>query len=105
MCKPKHLDGLGIGVIELFNLAILARQGWRLLHNPESLSASILKAKYYPNSNLLHSSLGSAPSQVWREIQHGLPMLKQCLIKWIGIGDLTDLMNEQRYQEMVCYDL
>jgi hypothetical protein len=26
----------------------LAKQGWRLIHNPESLVALILKEKYYP---------------------------------------------------------
>jgi hypothetical protein len=64
MCKPKHMGGLGFWDIELFNLAFLARQGWRLLQNPESLSARVLRARYFSDGNLLHSQIGSAPSQV-----------------------------------------
>jgi hypothetical protein len=65
------------------------------LQNPGSLSARILKGNYYPNSDLLQSMVGSAPSQVWRSIQDGLAVLKQGLIKRIGTGEQTNPVNDQ----------
>jgi hypothetical protein len=38
-----------------------ARQAWRILNDPQSLSATVLKAIYYPNCDLLDSQLGSSP--------------------------------------------
>jgi hypothetical protein len=95
MCKPKQMGGLGFRDIELFNLALLARQGWRMLQNPETLSARVLKAVYFPNENMLQASIGSSPSQVWRAIHEGVQVLKQCLIRRIGTGEDTGPWNDQ----------
>jgi hypothetical protein len=95
MCKPKHMGGLGFRDIELFNLALLARQGWHMLQNPDSLGSRVFKAKYFPNLDLLHAELGSSPSQVWRSIHEGLGVLKQGLVKRIGTGENTHPWNDQ----------
>ena len=75
MTKPKFLGGMGFRAIELFNLALLARQAWRILQNPNTLSARILKVVYYPDSDVLHAELGSKPSRVWRAISEGRDVL------------------------------
>ena len=71
MIKPKRWGGLGFRDIEMFNLALLARQAWRILKEPSSLSARVLKAVYYPNVDFLEAGLGVSPSRVWRAISEG----------------------------------
>lgn len=61
MTRPKRDGGLGFRDIELFNLALLARQAWRMLINPDTLSAQVLKAVYFPGGTILSAELGSCP--------------------------------------------
>lgn len=81
------MGGLGFRDIDMFNLALLARQAWRL-------SARILKVVYSPNGNLLEAGVGSAPSCVWRAIIDGKEVLKQGLIRRIGNGETTSMGDE-----------
>jgi hypothetical protein len=71
MCTPKFPGGLALRDIELFNLAMLARQAWRILQILDALSSRILKAIYFTNTNFLNATLGSHPSQVWRAMIEG----------------------------------
>ena len=36
--------------------------------NPDTIVARLYKAKYFPNSDLLHSNIGHNPSYVWRSL-------------------------------------
>jgi hypothetical protein len=90
MTQPKCAGGLGFRDIELFNIALLARQAWRLLQVPDSLSAKIFKAVYYPDGDVLSAGLSSHPSQIWRSIIEGRDALKIGLIRRIGDGRTTD---------------
>ncbi|XP_030964286.1 uncharacterized protein LOC115985485 [Quercus lobata] len=62
MCKPKSLGGIGFRNLQAFNLALLVKQAWRILTNPSSLAARVLKAKNFPYGDILNASLGSNPS-------------------------------------------
>jgi len=42
MGRSKAAGGLGFRDLVLFNQALLAKQGWRLIQNPSSLSAQII---------------------------------------------------------------
>ena len=94
MTRPKYLGGLGFRDLELFNLALLARQSWRILKEPSSLSARILKSVYFPNGFILTAELGSRPSQIWRAILEGRDLMKQGIIRRIGNGKSTNIWSD-----------
>jgi hypothetical protein len=56
---------MGFRDIHCFNLAVLAKEAWRLITHPDSLCATILKAKYYPNEDLLSVNLEKEASFTW----------------------------------------
>jgi hypothetical protein len=94
LIMPKYMGGLGFKDMELFNLALLAKQAWRILQAPQTLSARILKAVYFPHYDIMTAGLGTRPSQVWRAILEGRDALKLGLIRRIGDGNTTSIWNE-----------
>jgi hypothetical protein len=90
MIEPKSIGGLGFQDMELFNLALLAQQAWRISQEPNSLSARVLKVVYYlGRQDFLEDDLGSSPSCIWRSIVDGREVLKEGLIEHIGTGEKT----------------
>jgi hypothetical protein len=83
----KDHGGLGFRNVRVFNQALLARQAWRLLTNPNSLCARVLKAKYYPNGVLQDTVFSANASPTWQGVQHGLELLKKGLVWRVGNGE------------------
>jgi hypothetical protein len=78
--------GLGYRDLHIFNLAMLARQGWRILQNPDSLCAQILCAEYGVNGSLMEAKEKAGISYSWRSIVRGIKALNKGLIWRIGDG-------------------
>ncbi|GAA0157021.1 hypothetical protein LIER_38387 [Lithospermum erythrorhizon] len=68
------------------NLALLARQGWRIVTRQASLLYKILKGRYFRNSNFLNAKVGSNPSFGWRSLIEGRKVLKKedGGIRWVS---------------------
>ncbi|KAG7572529.1 hypothetical protein ISN44_As09g008890 [Arabidopsis suecica] len=91
ICKSKANGGLGFRDIGRFNQALLAKQAWRLLDDPQSLIARVYKAKYFANKSFLEAKIGYRPSYAWRSILFGKELLERGLMKTIGDGKNTSV--------------
>lgn len=81
MSCSKAEGGMGFRNYRAFNEALLAKQSWRLLMNPQSYWSRILKGIYFPNSSFLQASRGGHPSWAWLSILHGRDLLSKGL-RW-----------------------
>ena len=89
MTVCKDHGGLNFRDLEGFNLAMLGKQGWKLLTNSSSLLTKVLKAKYFPRSGFLDATIGHSPSFTWRSIWSTIRMLSLGY-RW-KIGDGKDI--------------
>ena len=88
LTRPKIHGGMGFRDFNLFNQAMLGKQGWRLLMRPDSLCAKVLKGKYYPSTDFLSATKKKRSSATCRSILWGREELKKGLIKRVGPGDI-----------------
>ena len=89
LTTPKALGGMGFRDMALFNLVMLAKQGWRLLTDPSSLCARVLKCRYFPTSNFWNAMAPRSAFATWRAILAGREIL-QMGVQW-GIGNGEDV--------------
>ena len=68
MCDTKQNGGMGFKDLRVFNDALLAKNGWRIMQNTDSLLHKIFKARYFPTTHFFDAALGHNPSFVWRGI-------------------------------------
>ncbi|KAK9987792.1 hypothetical protein SO802_028031 [Lithocarpus litseifolius] len=95
MCKSKLEGGMGFQDLQAFNLAMLAKQGWRMLFNSSSLMTRMYKAKYFPNGDILNASLGNQPSYAWKSIHKSLEVLKQGTGWRVGSGKKIHIWDDK----------
>jgi ribonuclease HI len=87
LTRAKQDGGLRFRDLHVFNLAMLARQSWRLLQNPDSLCCEVLKAMYFPDTTILEAKPKPGMSYSWRSILQGLQLLKEGVIWRVGTGE------------------
>ncbi|GJN06559.1 hypothetical protein PR202_ga24299 [Eleusine coracana subsp. coracana] len=62
--RPKMQGGMGFWNMHLFNLAMLGKQGWRIMMKPESLCSRVLRGRYFHNSDFLAATRKRHASQL-----------------------------------------
>ncbi|XP_060668083.1 uncharacterized protein LOC132799665 [Ziziphus jujuba] len=86
LTQPKSQGGLGFRSLDEFNRALLAKQCWRIVRNPSSLLARVVKAKYFPRCSFWEAGIGRQPSHSWRSLVWGRRILETGGIWRVGDG-------------------
>ncbi|CAN1150401.1 LINE-1 retrotransposable element ORF2 protein [Linum perenne] len=85
LTKPKREGGLGFKNFRIFNKALLAKQGWRIITNPNQTWVRLLKGLYFTNSTFLQAEKGKNASWIWASICEAREVL--------SIGMRKNIMN------------
>ena len=86
---------MGFRDLRSFNLAMLAKQGWRLLQEEDSLVYGCFKAKYFPRSSFLEASDVPNSSFVWKSLLAAQPLLKKGSCWRVGNGTSIRILHEK----------
>ena len=86
LSQPKNDGGMGFRDLRSFNLAMLAKQGWRLLYDHDSLLFKCFKARYFPRCYFLDAMDLTNSSYVWKSMVAALPILKSGCCWRVGNG-------------------
>ena len=86
---------MGYRDLENFNLALLAKQGWQLIQNPNSMMARLLKEKYYLDESFIEVGLGNKPSYVWRSVWNAKKLIREGMMWWVDDGSSIKIWKKQ----------
>ena len=87
LCLPKNQGGLGFKDLETFNLALLSKQVWKLIHNTDSLLYKVFKAKYFPHCTILDDEIKMKGSYAWQSILKARSLVRIGLTWRVGNGE------------------
>lgn len=65
MSVRKMDGGMGFKDLETFNDALLAKQCWRMLKEPEAFWVKVLKGIHFPNGTIMDARRGAKASWIW----------------------------------------
>ena len=87
-------DGLGFKDLKAFNLAMLGKQCWRLLHKEHSLFHKVFKTKYFRYGSFLNAGEGTNPSWAQRSLLEGCKVIERGA-KWkVGNGESISILSD-----------
>ncbi|KAL0009468.1 hypothetical protein SO802_010970 [Lithocarpus litseifolius] len=86
LSTSKKEGGMGFRDLRAFNLAMLAKQGWRMIQGNDSLLHKCFKARYFPRSSFIDAKESPGCSHIWRSLVAALPILKVGYCWRVGNG-------------------
>lgn len=95
LTQAKKDGGMRFRDLRTFNLAMLAKQGWRLLHEKESLLYGCFKAKYFPRGPFLEANDVPNGSFMWKSLLIAQHILKKRCCWRVGDGRSIRVMHDK----------
>ena len=86
LCQDKEMDGMGFKEIEKFNDALLAKQVWRMINNPNSLCHRVFKARFFISCSILEAKDSNSGSYAWKSILSARDVIRKGMVWRIGNG-------------------
>lgn len=87
MSLSKSKGGLGFRNLYGFNIALLGKQCWNFMNNPDSLVSRLFRARYFPNSHFLQAAKGNDGSFIWNGIWTAKEELRRGFRWVLGNGE------------------
>lgn len=78
---------MGFRDVEKFNQALLAKQVWRYMENPNALWAKVVKGIYFPKKEMREAKKGCHPSWFWSSFLHGRELIEENALWKMGNGN------------------
>ena len=95
LSQPKNEGVMRFRDLRLFNLAMLGKQGWRLIYEKDTLHYKCFKARYFPQCQFLDATLSPNSSFVWRSLLAAMPILKSGCCWRVGNGEEIRVRNDK----------
>ena len=93
MCSKKDIRNK-LCDLHCFNLALLAKQAWRLIDHPNSLCATILRTKYSLDEDLLNATLIKKSCYTWKTIMARVNIIKRGYVWRVGDGKNINIWSD-----------
>ncbi|XP_074374166.1 uncharacterized protein LOC141714552 [Apium graveolens] len=100
MSKHKYEGGMGFRCLRDFNMAMLGKQCWRQLTNPDSLVAHVYKARYYADKDFMEAELGNSPSFIWHSMWEAKNVISSGSCWRIGNGNNVSILQQPWLQNV-----
>ncbi|XP_057416181.1 uncharacterized protein LOC130710823 [Lotus japonicus] len=92
--QPKHVGGLGFRDFKSFNLALVAKNWWRIYNYPDSLLGKVFKSVYFSSVRMECAKKGYRPSYAWSSILKTSSMIQKGSCWRIGDGSRVRIWED-----------
>ena len=95
LCEAKEFGGIGFKEIKKFNDALLAKQVWRMINNPDSLCHRVFKARFFPNYSILEARDSNVGSYAWKSILSARDVIRRGMVWRVGTRERVRIKEDR----------